>query len=737
MAAGAAGAPPATAATPGALNEIQCLAEPAYGTYAACGTGAGFELARAIVISPDGRNPYAVAQGFNGPGGLTSFDRDPSTGALTQKSLANNGCIHDGPATATCASEPNGLLKGLAFLALSPDGKYLYTAASGSEAIGIFQRDLTTGVLVQTGCMKSSTSPATCATNVASISQLLAIAVSPDGKNLYATTQAPAHAVTSFSRDATTGALTFQSCLRDASGAAGCTPSTLPMQTMKWLAVSPDGGNVYVTAQASKSVDTFNRDPATGLTDGGCASTTGNGGTCITLPTVDNPFGVAVSPDGANVYVAANFSNAVVTFNRGPSGALAFAGCQVDGGAPGCGTASALTGAFAVAVSPDGASVYAASSGAKAIAVFDRASGGALTQKSMPAGCVDAAGTGCTPGQALQQPVWVTVSPDNLNLYSAAYGSAAFDVFSRNLAPACQAVSATVQAGSSVSIPLRCSDPNGDTLSLAAASAPAHGTLGAIAPDGRASYTPAASYSGPDSFTYQATDPGGVRSAPATASINVTPAPAPPPPSTITSTTPNPPPPPPSGPPPPQPGRSANLAPAGGTVLIRGPGSSRFVSLREARQVLVGTVVDTTRGRVSLCSAADRSAHSQCSDFYGGVFRFSQTQPPLTDLTLVGDLSGCHRVARRAGVHAARARRRGHTERHLWGNGHGHFRTRGNYASATVRSTIWLVQDRCDRTLVRVRRGVVGVRDQVRRRNVSLPAGHSYTALARRKRPHA
>jgi hypothetical protein len=43
----------------------------------------------------------------------------------------------------------------------------------------------------------------------------------------------------------------------------------------------------------------------------------------------------------------------------------------------------------------------------------------------------------------------------------------------------------------------------------------------------------------------------------------------------------------------------------------------------------------------------------------------------------------------------------------LWGSGKGQFRTKGRYAAATVRGTIWLTADRCDGTFVRVRRGVI------------------------------
>jgi VCBS repeat-containing protein len=67
------------------------------------------------------------------------------------------------------------------------------------------------------------------------------------------------------------------------------------------------------------------------------------------------------------------------------------------------------------------------------------------------------------------------------------------------------------------------SDPEGDTLTATVDTGPAHGTL-ALNADGSFTYTPAAGYSGQDSFTYKAGDGAG-SSEPATVTITVTPAP--------------------------------------------------------------------------------------------------------------------------------------------------------------------------------------------------------------------
>ena len=68
---------------------------------------------------------------------------------------------------------------------------------------------------------------------------------------------------------------------------------------------------------------------------------------------------------------------------------------------------------------------------------------------------------------------------------------------------------------------LACTDPDGDALTLEKVAGPSHGTLGAIDQGTKkVTYTPAAGYSGPDSFTYRATD-GTATSPAATVSITV------------------------------------------------------------------------------------------------------------------------------------------------------------------------------------------------------------------------
>ena len=183
-------------------------------------------------------------------------------------------------------------------------------------------------------------------------------------------------------------------------------------------------------------------------------------------------------------------------------------------------------------------------------------------------------------------------------------------------------------------------------------------------------------------------------------------------------------------------GRNVNVAAVSGTVLVRVPGG-RFVALDQARQIKVGSVLDTTKGVVRLVSATGKGAKTQSGKFFQGVFKIGQSKRKrdkgLTELRLVGGkFGGCgarsSAAAARVGAHASRTRK----VRSLRGVAKGKFRTRGRNASATVRGTNWGTIDRCDGTLTRVRSGRVAVRDFVRKRTIILRAGQTYLAKNRR-----
>jgi hypothetical protein len=188
--------------------------------------------------------------------------------------------------------------------------------------------------------------------------------------------------------------------------------------------------------------------------------------------------------------------------------------------------------------------------------------------------------------------------------------------------------------------------------------------------------------------------------------------------------------------PPPVAGRTVDVAPASGQVLVRVPGAAGFSALSAGQQLPVGSVVDAHSGTVDLTSARDLAGSTQTGRFWGGAFRIDQmhSRSPVTRLTLTGDMSGCRAVAPgvqrhvAVGVAASRPRTRPRA-RTLWGSdNHGHFSTRGNDSVATVRGTVWMVKDLCHSTVTKVARGHVLVRDLATGHTVLLGPGRRHVA---------
>jgi DNA-binding beta-propeller fold protein YncE len=329
-------------------------------------------------------------------------------------------------------------------IALSPDAKNVYVASSKSDAIAIFTRNAQTGALTQpkgeAGCIAAK-GAAGCATAVG-LDGPNSVAVSRDGLNLYATSRA-SNTVTVFHRDRSTGALT------QLPAGAGCI-SGLPVPNCAngralvgpdVVVVSPGGENVYVGSFFGNAVAVFNRDPA-----GGTLTQPGGSAGCIAQATsgcapglaLGAPEGMAVSRNGADVYVATALSNAVVVLARDAStGSLTQAtdgsGCIVDGPLTGCTTGVQLSGANAVSVSPDNDDVYVTSLFSNSVTSFTRStSTGGLAQKEGTSGClVWLRAVGCSFGRALSAPEGLAVSPDGANVYVAAFATGAIDVLER------------------------------------------------------------------------------------------------------------------------------------------------------------------------------------------------------------------------------------------------------------------------------------------------------------------
>jgi hypothetical protein len=172
-------------------------------------------------------------------------------------------------------------------------------------------------------------------------------------------------------------------------------------------------------------------------------------------------------------------------------------------------------------------------------------------------------------------------------------------------------------------------------------------------------------------------------------------------------------------------------------VIVTPPGEKPFELGVQDQNIPIGSLLDTTRGRVDLRAAPPsasttgtaRAAKVEDTEFYKG--KFTVRQPAGAAVTQIRLAGGNPSVCSESAKPPAQRRALSHRVLRLLGaSGHGKFQTRGRYAAATVRGTIWTTTDYCDGTRVSVQRGVVSVEDFVRHTTVSVTAGHSYFAKA-------
>ena len=391
---------------------------------------------QAVALSPDGASVYVASSQSDA---IAVFRRNPRNGTLKQPRGAG-GCVAAEGAercgTAIGLDGPNSV-------AVSPDGRNVYATSRASGSVTVFRRNRSTGALKQlpVGCISGLPLPG-CSTGRA-LEGPDVITVSPDGKNVYVGSFF-GNAVAVFDRNQTSGALSQPAdatgCITDGA-TSGCTTG-LALAAPEGMAISGDGASVYVASAASNAVVVLTRDDSTGAlseaTDGsGCIVDGGLAG-CTTGAQLSGANAVAVSPDDDDVYATSLLSNSVTSFTRSSPADLSqkdgTSGCLVYLVAVGCSLGHALSAPEGLAVSPDGENVYAAAFGTGAIAVLDRdGDSGAVLQKPRRAGCVARRSvSGCKHGRALRKVSSIALSPDGRHLYSVAFGSDAIAVFRRH-----------------------------------------------------------------------------------------------------------------------------------------------------------------------------------------------------------------------------------------------------------------------------------------------------------------
>ena len=333
--------------------------------------------------------------------------------------IGYDGCLASMPGQG-CGDLPGGLIAGAHTVAVSPDGNSVYVAASPPDLVAHFVASGPDGQITYDGCFASRAFQACLDLPFAPLDGAYGVAVSPDGRSVYIASNSGS--VAHFFVSGPDGKLAYDRCHANTAAENCIDLFAAPLGGASEVAVSPDGSSVYVAATLSNRIEHFLRsDPHGELGYDGCLE---GQPFCIPSPPtpVNRPHGVAVSPDGRSVYVAVTDSDSIAHFvAAGPHGHLVYEGCLANDAAQGCVDlpGAPLDGPWGVAVSPDGRSVYVASAGSDSLAHFvangpegKLAYDGCLASTAAP-NCAD------LPGTPLDAPRSVAVSPDGRSVYVA------------------------------------------------------------------------------------------------------------------------------------------------------------------------------------------------------------------------------------------------------------------------------------------------------------------------------
>ena len=357
--------------TNGSLTQLGCIGWT--GATGECSTNvAGMNQPSAVSVSPDGKNVYVLGRQSSA---IVEFARDQSTGALTSlgciQGLGGTECGTTGPGI----GHPDGIV-------ITADGANAYVASSRDPGfVAEFSRN-SDGTLTQLAapndCIEgvNDPNPTQCGTTDAvGLNGATAIVEGTGASdNVYVGSVDQLGSIAEFARNVD-GSLTqltgVNACIGESGGVSCGSNVANGLMFVDSLAASSDGQNLYSAANDDRgTIAEFSRDGTGALTPlaggneciEGSVAFSSQPTQCTTAGVgLAASFAIALSPDDANAYVAAASGDAIVELVRNSDGSLSqLAAPDGCAGQSSCGTAAnGLVEPLALAVSPDGANVYA------------------------------------------------------------------------------------------------------------------------------------------------------------------------------------------------------------------------------------------------------------------------------------------------------------------------------------------------------------------------------------------
>lgn len=718
----------------GLLTKIGCITHEATSSECTTTAAKGLNLPYGVTVSPDGENAYVASYADEA---VAEFKRETSTGLLTQLGGKNN-CISD-TALSECGTTTAIGLKEAIGVVVSPDSKDVYVGAGARSAegdIAAFERGAE-GALTQLsgeeGCIGEKVTVCTHGASAEHIDGSEDLVVSPDGSNVYATSFA-LNAVVELKRRSS-GALeqlaSPHECVSTEKLLPNCTEAKA-VGRVAGVAISPGGANVYASSVSENDVAAFERGGEGELTQlagypcvteaaSGCEPSASNERTGLKYARR-----VTVSPDGTNVYVAAQSGHAIAELARAVTPAVT--SLSSNGGPETGGNEITIEGSGFI----EGATVEFVGAGPASEVHVDSAK--TITAVAPP-------GRGTTYVQITTSSGRSSVGAGSEYVYGRLGGL--------NIAGYCESLGdngngkgATAMLRGAVEGPnyayenWACVDDNGTAIPIAVkGAAPSMDNACAVTFPSVPSHAQADDPNNAFSWNcyegaptkeekIEETGPSTLPPLKRLGSELVT---VQQPIVTIV--------------PPPVLAKSGNVAPVKGRVLVELPGAKTFVPLASLTQIPFGTVIEATNGTVSV-TTANPNGTTQTGQFFGGQFILTQGKNGLVVARLNGgDFSVCPTARERAhrasassvalAAPQARVAASGkHVVRKLWANAHGKFSTQGNYAAGAVQGTEWLTEDLCEGTLIKVTRDKVAVTNLVNHKHVEVKTGHKYLAKA-------